>query len=197
MKLRTVEKTRETKETQISLEIRLDGPVGTEIDTELPFLSHMLDAFATHGRFGLKMSARGDVQVDPHHLIEDCGIVIGSAIAAALGDFKGINRAGSFTFPMDGSLATVALDLCGRPNLIWNVPLEGEIIGVVELKLFQELFKALSDGMRATMHVNVPYRDNDHHVLEAVFKAFGRALRQAVTPTGDDSTLSTKGTIDA
>ncbi|MHC4662038.1 MAG: imidazoleglycerol-phosphate dehydratase HisB [Planctomycetota bacterium] len=197
MKKRTVETARETSETKISLEIRLDGPSGTEIETGLPFLNHMLDAFATHGRFGFRISASGDIQVDPHHLIEDCGIVLGSAILKALGDFKGINRAGFFIFPMDGSLATVALDICGRPNLVWNVPLEGEIIGGVELKLFRDFFKAVSDGMRATVHVNVPYRDNDHHALEAAFKAFGRALREAVTEINGEGAVSTKGKIDA
>jgi len=188
---RNAETTRETRETRIRVAIRLDGPAGAQARTGLPFLDHMLESFAVHGRFGLEVQASGDVQVDPHHLVEDCGIVLGTAVALALGEVRGIRRAGYFGFPMDGSLVLAAVDLCGRPNLVWNVPVGTQPLGGIE----PGLFKGLADGLRATIHVNAPYRDNDHHAIEAAFKSFGRALRDAVTPTGDESVPSTKGTI--
>ena len=175
--------------------VRLDGPPACSVRTGLPFLDHMLESFAVHGRFGLDAEAKGDLQVDPHHLVEDCGIVLGSALAQAVGEIKGVKRAGYFGFPMDCSLALVAVDLCGRPNLVWNVQLGTLPLGGVEPGLLRDFFKGLSDSLRATVHVNVPYRDNDHHAIEATFKAFGRALREAVTPTGDDSVPSTKGAV--
>jgi imidazoleglycerol-phosphate dehydratase len=197
MKNRTASVSRETKETNISVTIRLDGPQGTDIETPLPFMTHMLDSFACHGRFGLEMKATGDIEVDPHHLVEDCGIMLGSAVAKALETFDGIQRAGFFTYPMDGSLATVALDLCGRPNLVWNVELQGEPLAGTDPALFRDLLKGFADSMRATLHVNAHYSDGDHHVLEAVFKALGRALNSAVQPLGEGDALSTKGKIDA
>ena len=155
-----------------------------------------LSAFACHGRFGLTAKGEGDTAVDPHHLIEDCGITLGAALAKALDGAGPVLRAGFFLFPMDGSLARVALDLCGRPNLVWDVPLGGFPLGGIDPNLFRDFFKGLVDGLRATVHVGVPYRDNDHHALEAVFKAFGRALREAVRPVEAMGVLSTKGTID-
>ncbi len=196
MKERKTEIARKTKETDIELTINLDKAGKLQVKTGIPFLNHMMDSFACHGRFALKIKAEGDLQVDPHHLIEDCGIVLGSAISKALGSPEGIQRAGYFSFPMDGSLANVALDLCGRPNLVWNVTLGETLLSDVDPNLFRDFYKGLADGLRATIHINVPYSDNDHHALEAAFKAFGRALREAVTRTRDNGILSTKGKID-
>ncbi|MBI3872371.1 MAG: imidazoleglycerol-phosphate dehydratase [candidate division Zixibacteria bacterium] len=187
--------TRETRETQITATLELDKAGEATVATGLPFLDHMLEAWACHGGFGLRLQANGDLDVDPHHLVEDCGIVLGRVIAGSLAESGAIRRAGFYSFPMDGSLANVAIDLCGRPNLIWNVPLIGRRLGDLDPFLLKDFFKALSDNLRATVHVNVPYGDNDHHMLEAVFKAFGRGLRQAVQPVNGD-VISTKGIID-
>lgn len=197
MKPRIATLDRETKETRIRLELRLDGPAATRVSTGIPFLDHMMDALACHGRFGLEVEAQGDLHVDPHHLVEDCGIALGFAAAKALEGSGPVARAGCFSFPMDGSLAQVAIDLCGRPNLVWQVPLESERVGDVDPRLFRDFLKGFADGARATVHVFVPYRDNDHHALEAVFKALGRALREAVRPADGEGPLSTKGVLDA
>jgi|SRR6478609_1438136 len=189
--------TRNTKETQIHLEINLDEASEPQINTGLPFFDHMLTAFACHGRFGLKVEATGDIEVDPHHLIEDTGIVLGEAIRQALPGYKGILRAGCFAFPMDGTLSVVALDLCGRSNLVWKVKYGPFTVGNIDPNLFREFWKGLSDGMRAAVHFHVPCQDNDHHVIESSFKAFGRALKEAVVPVSSGGILSTKGMIDA
>lgn len=191
----TVERT--TKETQICLSLNLDNPSVIEIDTPLPFFSHMLNAFACHGRFGLVLKATGDIEVDPHHLVEDTGIVLGQAIKQALEGYKGIQRAGCFAFPMDATLAVVALDLCGRPNLVWQVNFGALPIGTMDPNLFREFYKGLVDGMAGTLHVHIPCQDNDHHVVEAIFKAFGRALRESAVSVGQTGALSTKGVIEA
>ncbi|HEY9686978.1 MAG TPA: imidazoleglycerol-phosphate dehydratase [Coleofasciculaceae cyanobacterium] len=193
--MRTATLTRNTKETQITLTFYADGgPIA--IETGLPFFDHMLNAFACHGRFGLEVDARGDIEVDPHHLIEDTGIVLGQAIREALPEFKGIQRAGCFAFPMDGTLAVVALDLCGRPNLVWKVELGHFPLGGLDPNLFREFYKGLVDGLRGTLHVHIPCKDNDHHLIEAIFKAFGRALREAAIPVASGAILSTKGMLD-
>ncbi len=197
MKTRDGETRRETGETRIRMRLGLDGPPSSSIRTGLPFLDHMLDAFATHGRFALEAEAQGDVQVDPHHLVEDCGICLGATLAEALKDGRPTARAGCFLFPMDRSLAQVALDLCGRPNLVWEVELEPQPLGGIDPRLFQDFFKGLADAARATIHVRLLARDNDHHAVEAVFKAFGRALREAVAPVEGSGPVSTKGKIDA
>lgn len=196
MKKRESTVTRRTRETDIELTLSLDDAGPVEVKTGLPFLDHMIEAMACHGGMGMKLKASGDVHVDPHHLIEDIGIVLGGAIAKALDGASGIQRAGFFLFPMDSSIASVALDICGRPNLIWNVELGNVPIGGVDLKLFRDHYKAIADGLRATIHIQVPYRDNDHHALEAVAKAFGRALKDATRVTAEGRTLSTKGSID-
>ena len=194
---------RQTRETDISIGVSFGDPVERNIDTPLPFLNHMLDTFACHAGFGLQLKAKGDIHVDPHHLIEDCGIVLGQAIAIALtdekkegGSFAGIQRAGFFSFPMDGSLADVAIDLCGRPNFIWNVLLAGQSLGNLDGRLFREFYKGLTDGLRCTLHINLRYADNDHHAVEAIFKAAARALAQAVMPARSSEALSTKGSLD-
>jgi imidazoleglycerol-phosphate dehydratase len=193
--MRTATITRNTQETQITLTFHADGgPIA--IETGLPFFDHMLNAWACHGRFGLEVDARGDIEVDPHHLIEDTGIVLGQAIREALPEFKGIQRAGCFAFPMDGTLAVVALDLCGRPNLVWNVQFGHFPLGGLDPNLFREFYKGLVDGMRGTLHVHIPCKDNDHHLIEAIFKAFGRALQEAAVPVASGAILSTKGMLD-
>lgn len=186
---------RESKETQIRVSINIDDPSEVSIETGLPFFNHMLEAFAVHGRFGLVIDARGDVEVDPHHLIEDTGIVLGQAIAKALDGYKGIARAGCFAFPMDGTLSVTAVDLCGRANLVWNVKFGPFTVGSLDPNLFREFYKGLVDGMKGTLHIHVPVQDNDHHVVESIFKAFARSLRQAAEPV-DAAVLSTKGMLD-
>lgn len=189
---------RSTKETNIFVEVNLDDASRREIKTALPFLDHMLDTFACHARIGLSITADGDIDVDPHHLIEDCGIVLGEAIYQALGSLKGIQRAASFTYPMDGTLVQVALDLCGRRNLVWNISFGNFTVGNLDPNLFREFYKGLVDGMKTTLHVNCLYKDNDHHAVEAVFKAFARALSQAIVrlATDQDQYFSTKGILD-
>jgi len=187
---------RKTKETAISIEVRLDQSGQSKIVTDLPFLSHMLEALATHSRMSFIIEAHGDIEVDPHHLIEDTGIVLGETIFKALGGLAGIERAGCFSYPMDGSLVTVAIDLCGRRNLTWKVQFGNFTIGNLDPNLFREFFKGFVDGLKATLHCHELYGDNDHHVIEAVFKALARSLRQAVTPLGTGEYLSTKGMLD-
>jgi imidazoleglycerol-phosphate dehydratase len=187
---------RTTKETNIFVEVNLDDASRREIRTSLPFLNHMLDTLACHGRFSLVITADGDIDVDPHHLVEDCGIVIGEAIFQALGSFKGIERAASFTYPMDGTLVQVALDICGRRNLVYNLTFGNFTIGNLDPNLFKEFFKGLVDGMRSTLHINCMYKDNDHHAIEAAFKAFARALKDAIKQLGNDEYVSTKGMLD-
>jgi imidazoleglycerol-phosphate dehydratase len=198
---RTATIERITKETQIKLTLALDPSPSFEnkLGTSLPFLNHMLNTLVCHGGLGIHVEAVGDIDVDPHHLIEDVGIVLGQAIVKALGgSFGGIQRAGCFSFPMDGTLASVALDVCGRGNLVWHVPaFESALVGAVDPRLFKEFFKGVVDGLALSLHVNVPYRDNDHHVVEAIFKAFARALRLALTPLEDGRMVSTKGTLEA
>lgn len=188
---------RQTKETDIHLTLHVDESQPVTINTGLPFFDHMLTAFACHGQFGLAIDATGDLEVDPHHLIEDVGITLGEAIREALPDYAGIQRAGCFSFPMDGTLAVVALDLCGRPNLVYGAEFGAFPLGGIDPNLFKEFYKGLVDGARMTLHIQVPVQDNDHHVVEATFKAFGRSLRQAVVPIATGSTLSTKGTLNA
>lgn len=192
---------RHTKETQITLTLDLDntGALATHLGTSLPFLNHMLNTLVCHGQLGMHIEAIGDIEVDPHHLIEDVGIVFGQCVVKALGgSFGGIQRAGNFSYPMDGTLATVALDVCGRGNLVWHVPpFESATVGAVDPRLFREFFKGVVDGMAVTLHINVPYRDNDHHVVEAIFKAFARALHSALTPLNSGAMMSTKGTLEA
>ena len=195
MKTRRAEVSRNTGETDITVTIDLDETGQISLDTPRPFLNHRLQARACHGFMGVQVRARGDIEVDPHHLVEDCGIVLGQALKAALGDFSGIVRCGFFLFPMDGSLAQAAIDLCGRPNLIWKVDLSGEVLGGVQTRLFRDFFKGLADALQATLHLSVPYLDGDHHAVEALFKAFGRALHEAVQPATSKAVMSTKGRI--
>ena len=171
---------RTTKETQISAEILLDGTGRAELDTGVPFLDHMLTLFAVHGLFDLKIKATGDLEVDAHHTVEDIGICLGAALSKALGDRTGITRYGHFTVPMDEALAIVSLDLSNRPFLVYDTPPMADRTGEFETDLAPEFFRAFCQNGGVTLHVRVLYGSNTHHMLEAAFKAFARALNMAV-----------------
>ncbi len=188
---------RKTAETDISLEIDLDGKGKSRIDTSVPFLSHMLELFSRHGMFDLVLTARGDTEVDDHHLVEDIGICLGKALREALGSREGISRYGSALVPMDESLSTVVLDISGRPWLVWNVEFSEQTIGSFNPELLHEFFKSLSDQSGITIHVSVNYGKNGHHKAEAIFKAFARALKGAVQiDKRVRGVLSTKGSLE-
>ena len=189
---------RHTKETQITVELLLDGSGVRDIDTPAPFLSHMLDAFARHGLFDMKLRAAGDIDIDAHHTVEDIGLVVGSAFEQALGDRAGIARYGSATLPMDEVLVTVAVDFCGRPAFMWKVDnLDGKWIGDFDCELAKEFFAAFANRAQCNLHVLLHYGGNAHHTIECIFKAFARACDAA---TREDPRLggaipSTKGTL--
>lgn len=177
--MRNVQLTRKTKETQISLELNLDGSGQAKLNTPLHFLNHMLDAFCRHGLFDLKIDATGDIEIDDHHLVEDIGLVLGEAIQKAVGDKKGIRRYGHFTLPMDEVLAQVALDLSGRPFLVYQANKIKGLIKDFETDLLREFFQALTNQAAINLHVRVIESGNLHHMAEACFKAFAKALDMA------------------
>ena len=189
-------KTRKTKETNILVGANLKGTGISEIETGIGFLDHMLTLFSKHSLIDLKIEAKGDLNVDEHHTIEDIGIVLGQVLREALGDKKGIRRYG-FLLPMDESLAEVALDLGGRPYLVWKVPFKREKIGDMPTGLFEDFFKALSDNLQANIHINLKYGRNEHHMAEAIFKAFAKALRFAMDEDSRAKNLlpTTKGKL--
>lgn len=193
---RTATIERNTKETKIRVTLELDGTGKGEIDTGIGFFDHMLEGFARHGLFDLKAMCQGDVQVDSHHSIEDMGIVLGTAIKEALGDKKGIVRYGSCMLPMDETLAMCAIDLSGRPYLVFDAPFKGEMVGGMDTQMAREFFYAVSYTAGMNLHLKVLYGENDHHMMEALFKAFAKALDAAVRmdPRITD-VLSTKGTL--
>jgi imidazoleglycerol-phosphate dehydratase len=170
---------RVTSETQIRGRLAIDGRGRYEVRTGIRFLDHMLDLFARHGGFDLTLAATGDLDVDQHHTVEDIGIVLGEAMLAALGDRKGINRAGYFVMPMDETLAVAAVDLGGRPHAVVNLKLKVRRVGDLQSELIHDFFEGFAIGARANVHVNVLYGRSSHHHVEAVFKAFARALRVA------------------
>ena len=193
---RTGEVERKTKETDIRISLKLDGKGKAEIDSGIPFLDHMLTLFAVHGFFDLSVKAKGDLDVDLHHTVEDVGLVLGDAISQALDERKGIRRYGHVVIPMDDALAAVTVDLSNRPFLVYNTP-ESIVYGIaLNASLAKEFFRALVNRGGMNLHINVAYGENDHHVIESVFKAFGRALDQAVTADGRTSGVpSSKGTL--
>ena len=193
---RIAEVERYTSETSIEIQLNLDGSGITLIDTGIGFFDHMLDGFARHGLFDLTVKADGDLQIDDHHTIEDTGIVLGQAIARAVGDKRGIARYGSRIIPMDESLVLCALDLCGRPYLSFEAPFRGEKMGDMSTQMVREFFYAVSYGAMMNLHLKVITPGNDHHMCEAMFKAFGKALDMATMkdPRITD-VLSTKGVI--
>ena len=189
---------RNTKETQIVVDLVIDGTGARTIATPIPFLSHMLDAVARHGVFDLRVHARGDIEIDGHHTVEDIGLVLGQAFREALGDRAGIVRYGWATLPMDEVLVTVAVDFSGRPAFVWNVPgLDGKWIGTFDCELAKEHFAAFAQRAECNLHVNVHYGGNAHHVIECIFKAFARAVDAAtrVDPRLGGAVPSTKGTL--
>ncbi len=187
---------RKTAETNVTIELSLDGTGKGDISTTIPFLDHMLNLLARHGFFDLKVKSRGDIDVDYHHLVEDIGICLGAAIREALGKKEKINRYGSATVPMDESLCVASLDISGRPYLVFKVNFGVKKIRDFDPALLKDFFKSLTDHSGMTLHVNVMYGRNNHHIAESVFKAFARALSEAVSfnqkVTG---VLSTKGSL--
>lgn len=179
MRIATVE--RKTKETNISIKINLDGKGNYDINTSIPFLDHMLKLLSFHSLIDLKIKAKGDIEVDYHHLMEDLGITIGEALKKALGDKKGIKRYGEATVPMDESIAQAIIDISGRPYLVYRVKTPRGTLRNLEVSLFQDFFRALSNHSMINLHILVQYGKDLHHIIEAVFKAFGRALREAVS----------------
>ena len=195
--MRSFEITRKTAETDISLSLSLYGDGISDVNTGCGFLDHMLELFARHGRFDLTVNCDGDLQVDAHHTVEDCGIVLGRCFAQALGDMRGINRYGSMILPMDETLMLCAVDLSGRAHLGWQVQLPAEQIGNFDTELGKEFWLAFLRACPGAFHFKQLAGDNTHHILEACFKGMARALRQAVAfePGFENQIPSTKGTL--
>jgi imidazoleglycerol-phosphate dehydratase len=181
MKARQSRIKRKTKETQIDLALNLDGRGRYSVSTTIPFLDHMLELFAKHGRFNLSLKAKGDTHIDDHHLVEDIGIALGEAIARAAGDKKGISRYGNFYLPMDESLSYVALDLSNRPYFVWKVKWQKSDIGKFDGLLLEHFFESVASSARMNLHMSLKYGKQPHHIAESLFKGFARALAQAVS----------------
>ena len=196
MEERIAKITRKTNETDITMELRLDGHGKYDIDTRIGFFNHMLEGFAKHGLFDLRCIINGDLNVDGHHTVEDCGIVLGKAIAEAVGDKKGIRRFGYFILPMDDALALCSIDLGGRPYLNFECDFTAPKVGYLDTELVREFFYAVSYSAGMNIHIKMLSGTNNHHMIEAIFKAFAKALDQAVS--FDDritDVLSTKGSL--
>lgn len=179
--MRTASVDRKTKETEIVLELNLDGKGNYSISTGIGFFDHMLELFSKHSLIDLKLKVNGDLEVDCHHSVEDAGIVLGQALKEAIGDKKSIKRYGSFTVPMDEALATVDMDLSGRPYLVFNADFSKSKAGDMDVETVEEFMMAVCTNAGITMHVNVAYGSNNHHIIEGIYKAFARALRIAVS----------------
>ena len=194
---RTAEVVRETKETRIRVWIDLDGTGEATVSTGIGFFDHMLDSFARHGGFDLKVETKGDLHIDMHHTVEDTGIVIGEAVKQALDGFKGIRRFGSAYIPMDETLSRCALDLSNRPYLVWKVAFKTPKVGDMDTELFKEFHHAFAMNAGACVHLETLYGDNSHHIAESGFKALARALRAAVEldPKTHGRAPSTKGSL--
>lgn len=185
-----------TKETRIKLSLTIDGSGYAAICTSVPFLDHMLNSFARHGLFDLEVEASGDIDIDFHHTVEDIGIVLGEAFKQALGDKKGIRRYGQAAVPMDETLASVAVDISGRPCLVYHVNLPKVKIGDFDVELAKEFFQAFTNHCGLNLHINVMYGDNLHHIIEACFKAFARAMDTATQyDPRVEGVMSTKGVL--
>ncbi len=195
--MRQVSLTRTTRETDISLTLNLDGKGYADVDTGCGFLNHMLELLAFHGAFDLTVSCKGDTDVDDHHTVEDVGIVLGQAFFNALGEKKGVVRYGNFLLPMDESLVLVAIDLSGRDCLGYQVNIPSQKVGSFDTELVREFMLAFTRTLRATLHFNQLAGENSHHIIEAMFKGLGRALKQAVAidPARADAAASSKGTL--
>ena len=193
---RNAEIIRNTKETRICLTLDLDGAGAARVHTGIGFFDHMLESFARHGFFDLKLEVEGDLEVDTHHTIEDVGIVLGTAIKEALGEKKGIVRYGTAILPMDESLILCLLDLCGRPYLAYDLSLDREFVGDLETEMIKEFFYAVSYSAAMNLHLRQMAGSNNHHIIEGAFKAFSKALDQAVSlDSRIQDVLSTKGSL--
>lgn len=197
MRARTASLHRKTAETDIRAQLNLDGRGRYHITTGIRFLDHMLELFTRHGGFDLDLEAKGDLDVDQHHTVEDAGLVLGEVVRQALGDKKGINRAGYFVMPMDETLGLAAIDLSGRPYLVLNAPIRARMVGDLQTELVEDFFQAFAAAARANVHLKVAYGRSSHHAVEALFKAFARALRYACSRDARLKQLlpSTKGLL--
>ncbi|MFY8169826.1 MAG: imidazoleglycerol-phosphate dehydratase HisB [Candidatus Fonsibacter sp.] len=195
--MRIAKVNRKTKETSIEAEVNLDGKGIYKIDTGIGFLNHMLEQLSKHSLMDINLNAKGDLHIDLHHTTEDSGIVLGEAIAKALGDKKGIKRYAHAYIPMDETLSRVSLDISNRPYLVWNVKLKVEKLGEMDTELFKEWFQAFSQSAGITLHIENIYGDNSHHIIESCFKGLARALRLALEKDARavDSLPSTKGIL--
>ncbi|NIK88235.1 imidazoleglycerol-phosphate dehydratase [Rhizomicrobium palustre] len=195
--MRTATVERKTRETEIAVSLDLDGTGEADIDTGIGFLDHMLEAFARHSMIDLKVRAQGDLHIDFHHTTEDTGIVIGQAVKKALGDFAGITRFGAAAIPMDEAFSRVAIDVSGRPYLVWKVDFSRPKIGEMDTELFKEWFQAFAQNCGICLHIENLYGENNHHIVETCFKGTARALRQAITPDErlEGGVASTKGVL--
>lgn len=189
---------RKTKETNIFLDLNIDGTGEYKIQTPIGFFTHMLESFAKHGLFDITARANGDLHVDQHHLVEDCGIVLGQAFKKALGDKKGINRAGYFVYPMDEALAVVAVDIGGRPFLQYESKFKRRFCGELDSDLLEDFFQGFTVNLGANVVVRMPYGRSDHHKIEAIFKAFAKAMKMACSTDirAIENIPSTKGIIE-
>ncbi len=194
---RTAQVERNTSETQVTVHINLDGTGKAELNSGMPFMDHMLDQIARHGLIDLKVECQGDTHIDDHHSAEDVGITFGQALAKAVGDKKGIQRYGHAYVPLDEALSRVVIDFSGRPGLEYDIPFTRASVGGFDVDLFYEFFQGLVNHAWVTLHIDNLKGKNSHHQIETVFKAFGRALRMAVTPDprAADQTPSTKGVL--
>ncbi len=190
-----IEKTRKTKETEIDLSLKINGNGSSVISTGIPFFDHMLTLFSKHSFIDLKIKAVGDVDVDFHHTVEDVGITLGAGLKEAIADGRSIKRYGCFTLPMDEALCEVAIDISGRPNLIFNVNLPQGKVGDFDTELVESFFKGLVDHSFITLHINLRYGKNLHHCIEAIFKCFAKALSMALEKEERYQVPSTKGVI--
>lgn len=188
---------RKTKETNVEIALNIDGKGNYKVNTPIKFLDHMLESFARFGGFDLTVNAKGDVEVDQHHLVEDIGITLGQAFKKALGAKKGIQRSGYYVIPMDESLAIFAIDISGRPHLKFDVEFKEKTIGDLKAEIIRDFFQGFANNLAVTIHILVPYGRTDHHRAEAVFKAFGKALDMAtaISPKIPSRIPSTKGKI--
>ena len=195
--MRIAKVNRKTKETSIEAEVNLDGKGIYKIDTGIGFLNHMLEQLSKHSLVDINLNAKGDLHIDLHHTTEDSGIVLGEAVAKALGDKKGIKRYAHAYIPMDETLSRVSLDISNRPYLVWNVKLKVEKLGEMDTELFKEWFQAFSQSAGITLHIENIYGDNSHHIIESCFKGLARALRLALEKDARavDSLPSTKGIL--
>ncbi len=191
---RTAKIHRQTKETDVTVELNLDGAGKYEIDTGIGFLDHMLSHLSKHGKIDLVLRAKGDLNVDVHHTVEDIAICLGECLLKALGDKRGISRYGHSSVPMEETLANVSIDLSGRPSCVYNVDYRTDKIGDFDVECLQEMLRSFSNNGKFNLHINVPYGTNSHHIAEAIFKGLGKALAIAVRIVGTD-VPSTKGLL--